>query len=681
MRGDSRPASTAYRATSVRRSARDQTAHSSPGSPARTARTWPSCCSTRATRSTGSSAGPRRSTGAGSTTSHQPRPAAPALRRPHRRRQPGQPGAQRSSRDEVYNLGAHEPRQGLLRDARVHRLDRRASARCGCSRRSAPPARLPLLPGLDLGDVRRDPAAAERGHAVPPALAVRRREALRALGDRQLPRGLRPVRGLRDPVQPRVPAPRRELRDPQDHPGGRGDRGRPPATLYLGNLDAVRDWGYAPEYVEGMWRMLQHDEPDDFVLATGEGHTVREFCEAAFAHAGLDWEDYVSYDERYERPDRGGRARSATRPRPSASSAGRPQTTAPDLARLMVDADIEQIDALPEALGVGAQVALALRQTGTAPSAARTCCLVGAPDARVTSSAVHVEHERRRGAQDAEPADQVEVVLGVDLDVGDAWSDRATSSRTRRVARHGAQNAEENCSSVARSPSCRRPRRAGQHRHRRPAAVAAPRTRWVPRNRPSSSARAEPDAERQDDGARRRRKAPCSCCGQPRCRWLIPPWTSARWPASRRRNLLPSPSVLSTLICPPCASTMARTMLRPRPARGCTAAWRAAPRKNGRNSRPSSSGATPIPMAATASSTAASRRHSRTEHRPTGLGVLHGVAQQVVHHLPQPSPVDAGDHGVLGHIDVGARPRRPARRSGSLLRPRRPGPPTSRLPV
>ena len=54
----------------------------------------------------------------------------------------------------------------------------------------------------------------------------------------------------------------------------------------LGNLDAVRDWGYAPEYVEGMWRMLQQDEPDDFVLATGEGHTVREFCDAAFAHVG-----------------------------------------------------------------------------------------------------------------------------------------------------------------------------------------------------------------------------------------------------------------------------------------------------------------------------------------------------------------------------------------------------------
>ena len=80
------------------------------------------------------------------------------------------------------------------------------------------------------------------------------------------------------------------------------DAGAPATRSHLGNLDAVRDWGYAPEYVEGMWRMLQHDEPDDYVLATGEGHTVREFCEAAFAHAGLDWEEHVSYDEQYERP-------------------------------------------------------------------------------------------------------------------------------------------------------------------------------------------------------------------------------------------------------------------------------------------------------------------------------------------------------------------------------------------
>jgi GDPmannose 4,6-dehydratase len=72
--------------------------------------------------------------------------------------------------------------------------------------------------------------------------------------------------------------------------------------LYLGNLDARRDWGYAPEYVEGMWRMLQADNPDDYVLATNETHTVKEFVEKAFAHVGLDWREYVRYDKRYERP-------------------------------------------------------------------------------------------------------------------------------------------------------------------------------------------------------------------------------------------------------------------------------------------------------------------------------------------------------------------------------------------
>jgi GDPmannose 4,6-dehydratase len=72
--------------------------------------------------------------------------------------------------------------------------------------------------------------------------------------------------------------------------------------LFLGNLDAKRDWGFAPEYVEGMWRILQHGEGDDFVLATGETHTVREFVETAFSHVDLDWKEFVKHDARYERP-------------------------------------------------------------------------------------------------------------------------------------------------------------------------------------------------------------------------------------------------------------------------------------------------------------------------------------------------------------------------------------------
>ena len=72
--------------------------------------------------------------------------------------------------------------------------------------------------------------------------------------------------------------------------------------LYLGNLDAKRDWGYAKEYVEAMWLMLQQDEPDDYVIATNETHSVKEFLEVAFGHAGLDWKRYVEIDENYFRP-------------------------------------------------------------------------------------------------------------------------------------------------------------------------------------------------------------------------------------------------------------------------------------------------------------------------------------------------------------------------------------------
>jgi len=74
------------------------------------------------------------------------------------------------------------------------------------------------------------------------------------------------------------------------------------AKLYLGNLEAIRDWGFAPEYVESMWLMLQQDAPDDFVVATGIGATVREFCEAAFSALDLDYRDFVETEDRYTRP-------------------------------------------------------------------------------------------------------------------------------------------------------------------------------------------------------------------------------------------------------------------------------------------------------------------------------------------------------------------------------------------
>ena len=72
--------------------------------------------------------------------------------------------------------------------------------------------------------------------------------------------------------------------------------------LAMGNIEAKRDWGFAGDYVEGMWLMLQHDKPDDFVLATGEMHSVREFLEEAFSSVDLDWKEFVTHDNRFDRP-------------------------------------------------------------------------------------------------------------------------------------------------------------------------------------------------------------------------------------------------------------------------------------------------------------------------------------------------------------------------------------------
>jgi GDPmannose 4,6-dehydratase len=110
--------------------------------------------------------------------------------------------------------------------------------------------------------------------------------------------------------------------------------------LFLGNLDAKRDWGYAKEYVEAMWRMLQQVKPDDYVIATNETHSVREFLEGAFAHAGLDWQRHVEIDSRYFRPAEVdlliGDYSKAKR-----VLGWQPKTTFADLVKLMVDADIE----------------------------------------------------------------------------------------------------------------------------------------------------------------------------------------------------------------------------------------------------------------------------------------------------------------------------------------------------
>jgi GDPmannose 4,6-dehydratase len=113
--------------------------------------------------------------------------------------------------------------------------------------------------------------------------------------------------------------------------------------VYLGNLEARRDWGYAPEYVEAMWLMMQHEQPDDFVIATGESHSVQEFCEVAFGHAGLEWDKYVEIDPNYRRPaevdDLLGNPAKAEK-----VLGWKAATKFDALAKLMVDADVRLLD-------------------------------------------------------------------------------------------------------------------------------------------------------------------------------------------------------------------------------------------------------------------------------------------------------------------------------------------------
>jgi len=116
--------------------------------------------------------------------------------------------------------------------------------------------------------------------------------------------------------------------------------------LRLGNLEAQRDWGFAKDYVEAMWLMLQQDEPDDFVVATGETHSVREFCELAFGYVGLDWEKYVVQDQRFFRPAEvdllvGNPAKA------HAKLGWKARTPFADLVRLMVDADLALLEGAP----------------------------------------------------------------------------------------------------------------------------------------------------------------------------------------------------------------------------------------------------------------------------------------------------------------------------------------------
>lgn len=116
--------------------------------------------------------------------------------------------------------------------------------------------------------------------------------------------------------------------------------------LYLGNLEAKRDWGFAPEYVEGMHKILQQDKPDDFVLGTGEAHSVREFVQAAFSYAGLDWKKYVSIDKRYFRPTEV-KILKADSAKAKRVLGWKPKISFSDLVKIMVDADMRRLGLKP----------------------------------------------------------------------------------------------------------------------------------------------------------------------------------------------------------------------------------------------------------------------------------------------------------------------------------------------
>lgn len=112
--------------------------------------------------------------------------------------------------------------------------------------------------------------------------------------------------------------------------------------IYLGNLDARRDWGYAPEYVKAMWMMLQQPEPDDYVIGTGESHSVKEFVEMAFRHAGIEnWEDYIGIDPRYHRPAEV-ESLIADITKAKEKLGWRPKTNFENLVKIMVEHDLKQ---------------------------------------------------------------------------------------------------------------------------------------------------------------------------------------------------------------------------------------------------------------------------------------------------------------------------------------------------
>ena len=208
--------------------------------------------------------------------------------------------------DEVYNLGAQshvrvsfdqaEYTADIVATGTLRLLEAFRDYASGRERRPR------FLSGRLVGNVWRFAAAAERIHAVLSPQSVRGEQGGRALVRRQPARSLRSVHLERHPVQPRIAAPGRDVRDAQDHARlGRIKLGLQD-KLYLGNLDARRDWGHAADYVRAMWLMLQQDSPDDFVVATGANRSVSDFLDLAASYAGVDWRTCVEKDPRYFRP-------------------------------------------------------------------------------------------------------------------------------------------------------------------------------------------------------------------------------------------------------------------------------------------------------------------------------------------------------------------------------------------
>ncbi len=183
-----------------------------------------------------------------------------------------------------------------------------------------------------------------REHAVLPPQPLRRGQGLRPLDHGQLPRELRPARHARASCSTtsRPAAASSSSTRKITHGVARIKLGLD-TELRLGNLEAQRDWGFAGDYVEAMWLMLQQDEPDDYVVSTGETHSVREFCEVAFGHVGLDYAGVTSCRTR----------RSSARPRSTCWSATptkartvlgwKPKTPFAELVTMMVDADLGQL--------------------------------------------------------------------------------------------------------------------------------------------------------------------------------------------------------------------------------------------------------------------------------------------------------------------------------------------------